>query len=184
VTVLQGALCRLRPYRANDLDALVETADDPLVTRWMTAGFPHPYRRADGETWLALAMADDPPLHFVIEADDAFAGAIGILPQRGEHAGCAIFGYWLGSRFWGRGLATDAARTMAHHALRDRGLRRLEASVFAPNAASARVLEKAGFTLEGRMRQSYIDREGTISDALLYSRLATDPDPRPSTSSG
>jgi RimJ/RimL family protein N-acetyltransferase len=143
----------------------------------MTAGFPYPYTRADAERWLSVALADDPPNNFVIEAGGAFAGAIGILPQHGERDGCAIFGYWLGSRFWGRGIATDAARTMARHAFQTRGLRRLEASVFVPNAASARVLEKAGFTLEGRLRESYVDRAGVTHDALIYARLATDPEP-------
>jgi ribosomal-protein-alanine N-acetyltransferase len=175
--VLQGAICRLRPYRADDLDALVEAADDPAVTRWMTAGFPHPYTRVDGERWLAIALLDDPPNHFAIEAGGAFAGAIGILPRSGEHHGSAIFGYWLGRRHWGRGIATDAARTLARHAFGSRGLRRLEASVFVPNVASVRVLEKAGFSLEGRMRASYVERDGTVRDALLYARLATDPDP-------
>lgn len=143
----------------------------------MTAGFPHPYTRTDGERWLAIALLDDPPNHFAIEAGGAFAGAIGILPRSGEHHGSAIFGYWLGRRFWGRGIATDAARTLARHALGSRGMRRLEASVFVPNVASARVLEKAGFSLEGRMRASYVERDGTVCDALLYARLATDPEP-------
>jgi [ribosomal protein S5]-alanine N-acetyltransferase len=145
----------------------------------MTAAFPHPYTQADAEAWVALASADDPPKHFVIEdADGAFAGAVGIMPQGGEHAGCAIFGYWLGRCFWGRGLATDAARTLAAYALSGaRGLRRLEATVFAPNSASARVLEKAGFHLEGRRRAVYVQRDGSVCDGLLYGRLATDPVP-------
>ena len=175
--MLCGALCRLRPYRADDLDALVEIADDPAVTRWMTAGFPYPYTRAAGESWVALATAENPPQNFVIEVYRSFAGAVGILPLHGEREGSAIFGYWLGRRFWGRGIATDAARTMARHAFQSRGLRRLEASVFSPNVASARVLEKAGFRLEGRMREAYVERDGTIRDALIYARLASDPEP-------
>jgi RimJ/RimL family protein N-acetyltransferase len=170
-------MCRLRPYRADDLDALVELADDAAVTRWMTAGFPYPYTRADGESWLAVATVENPTKNFAIEVDGEYAGAVGILPRHGEHDGSAIFGYWLGRRFWGRGIASDAARTLARHALRERGLRRLEASVFVPNVASARVLEKAGFRLEGRLRASYVDRDGTVCDALLYARLAGDPDP-------
>ena len=175
--MLQGAICTLRRYRGDDLDALVEIANDPNVTRWMTAGFPYPYTPRDGERWLDIATLDDPPNNLVIEAGGAFAGAIGILPRSGEHHGSAIFGYWLGRRFWGRGIATDAARTMARYAFQSRGLRRLEASVFVPNAASARVLEKAGFTLEGRLRESYVNRDGTVCDALVYARLASDPDP-------
>jgi RimJ/RimL family protein N-acetyltransferase len=175
--VLPAASCRLRPYRHRDVDGLLAVADDPLVTRWMTASFPHPYTRADAETWVALATTADPPEHFVIEVDGAFAGAAGVMARRGEHAGVAIFGYWLGRAYWGRGIATDAARTLAGYALRRRGLRRLEATVFAPNAASSRVLEKSGFRLEARMREAVVGRDGAVCDLLLYARLASDPTP-------
>lgn len=139
--------------------------------------FPYPYTRADAEAWVARATQQDPPTNYVIEVDGAFAGAAGAHPQSGEHAGCAIFGYWLGRAFWGRGVATDAARTLARFALREQGLRRLEATVFAPNTGSARVLEKAGFTLEGHMRETYALRDGSVCDGLLYARLASDPEP-------
>lgn len=175
--MIEGAICRLRPYRRDDAAALQAVADDPAVTRWMTAGFPHPYTRADADRWIAIATSDDAPNHFVIEVGRTFAGAIGILPQSGERLGVALFGYWLGSGFWGRGIATDAARALARFALRERGLRRLESGVFVPNIASARVLEKAGFALEGRLRAGYVQRDGTVCDGLLYGRLATDPDP-------
>jgi RimJ/RimL family protein N-acetyltransferase len=167
----------LRPYRVDDSEALQALADDPLVTRWMTAAFPYPYTRADAVSWVAHASLEEPPGNFVIELDGAFAGAVGMIPQAGEHAGTAIFGYWVGRRFWGRGVATDAARALARYALRARGLRRLQASVFAPNTASARVLEKAGFTLEARLRESYTQRDGSVCDALVYARLASDPEP-------
>jgi RimJ/RimL family protein N-acetyltransferase len=175
--VLSAATCRLRPYGPGDVDGLVAVADDPLVARWMTASFPHPYTRADAETWVALATAGDPPEHFVIEVGGVFAGAAGVMARRGERDGVAIFGYWLGRAYWGRGIATDAARTLADYALRARGLRRLEATVFAPNTASARVLEKCGFMLEARMRESAVERDGAVCDMLLYARLASDPEP-------
>jgi ribosomal-protein-alanine N-acetyltransferase len=175
--VLAGTHCRLRAYRPDDVDALLAIADDPLVTRWMTAGFPHPYTRADALAWIEKASAEDPTDNFAIEVGGTLAGSVGIRPLHGEHAGTAMFGYWLGRGFWGRGIATDAASALARHALRTRGLRRIEASVFAANGASARVLEKAGFSLEARQRESYVGRDGTVSDALLYARLASDPEP-------
>ena len=139
----------------------------------MTAQFPFPYTRADAEAWVASVTVDVPPKHFVIDVDGDFAGAIGVQPQNGEHRGCAIFGYWLGRAFWGRGIATDAARALARHALRERGLRRLEATVFAPNVSSARVLEKAGFMLEARLRESYVQRDGSVCDGLPLARYGS-----------
>jgi RimJ/RimL family protein N-acetyltransferase len=48
--------------------------------------------------------------------------------------------------------------------------------VFAPNAASARVLEKCAFRFEGRTREGLVERDGTVVDGLLYARLASDPE--------
>jgi RimJ/RimL family protein N-acetyltransferase len=172
--MIAGTLCRLRPYRVEDAAALRSIADDIAVARWMTAGFPHPYTLDDARWWVAKASAESPPDSLVIEVDDELAGGIGITPRAGEHGGVAEFGYWLGPPYWRRGIATEAARLLAAHAFRARGLRRLEAHVFAPNIASARVLEKCGFVREAVLRQSYVERDGTVIDGLLYAKLATD----------
>jgi [ribosomal protein S5]-alanine N-acetyltransferase len=172
---LEGALCRLRPYRDDDVDALRALADDPLVARWMTAGFASPYTEEAARAWIDAAQADLPVRNFAIEVEGAFAGGAGLEPLGGERAGVAVFGYWLGRRYWGRGIATDAARTLAAYALTSGRLRRLQASVFAPNLASARVLEKAGFTCEARLRDAYVQRDGTVCDELVYARLASGP---------
>ncbi len=100
------------------------------------------------------------------------AGGIGVEPFGGERSGAAAFGYWLGRRYWGRGIGTDAARMLSDHALASGKLRRLEAAVFAQNVASERVLEKCGFALEARLRNHYVDRQGEACDALLFARLA------------
>lgn len=169
---LQGRFCRLRPYRPGDQVALCAVADDFMVARWMARAFPHPYTLRDAEEWIAIASADTRSRYFAIEVDGVLAGGLGMEPFDDERTGTAIFGYWLGRAYWGRGIATDAARMLADDAIANRGLRRLEASVFAPNAASARVLEKCGFQLEGRLCSYYLDREQKVWDALLYARLA------------
>jgi RimJ/RimL family protein N-acetyltransferase len=56
--------------------------------------------------------------------------------------------------------------------LRDAVVRRLEATVFAPNVASARVLTSAGFTLEATIPAMYLDRTDAVRDGLRYGRLA------------
>jgi RimJ/RimL family protein N-acetyltransferase len=165
-----GKLCRLRSYRSGDARALCSIADDFEVVRWMTRRFPHPYTLGDAEEWIAIGMADPRGQILAIEVDGVIAGGIGVEARGGERTGTAFFGYWLGRAYWGRGIATEAARMLSDFALQSGDLRRLEATVFAPNVASARVLEKCGFTLEGRAPQLYLDRSGAVCDGLLFGR--------------
>jgi ribosomal-protein-alanine N-acetyltransferase len=174
---LQGARCRLRPYATADIPHLARLANDRLVTRWMTARFPYPYTLSDAENWIAKAVLEHPVNTFVIEVEGAFAGSVAILPHDGEGRGIAEFGYWLGREFWGRGIAAEAARILADFALTTRELRRLEARVWEPNIASVRVLESAGFVREATLRSGVVDREGTVSNLLIFGRLATDSSP-------
>lgn len=167
---MNGELCRLRPYRNGDANALCAVANDFEVVRWMTRRFPHPYALCDAEEWIAFAMADARKQILAIEVDDVIAGGIAVEPLEGERNGTALFGYWLGRAYWGRGIATEAARLLSDFALQSGDLRRLEATVFAPNVASGRVLEKCGFTLEGRSPQLYIDRSGAVCDGLIFGR--------------
>ena len=172
--VLRGEGFVLRPFRNDDVDGLLAVADDARVTRWMSARFPHPYTRADAEFWIAKTASESPTETFAIEIDDRIAGAVACEAHDGERTGVAEFGYWLTPKYWGRGIVTAASRLLVKHAFDLRGLRRLEAHVFAPNVASARVLEKCGFVKEATMRQRVTDREGDVLDTYLYARLATD----------
>jgi RimJ/RimL family protein N-acetyltransferase len=170
--VLAGTRCTLRAYRLDDAEPLARIAGEFRVARWMTARFPHPYSLDDARAWARKAAAEMPVDNFAIDVDGALAGGAGIAPHDGEHQGVAEFGYWLGSVYWGRGIATEAAGLLAAYAFGVRGQRRLEAHVFASNTASARVLEKCGFTCEARMRAAYVERDGSIVDGFLYARLA------------
>ncbi len=79
----------------------------------------------------------------------------------------AEIGYWLGEPFWGQGIATKAVRALTEYAFAHLDLVRIYGTVFEWNPASARVLEKAGYTHEGRLRKS-ITKDGKIIDQLLY----------------
>ncbi len=175
MTELRGERCSLRPYASSDVDALRAAADHFEVARWLNARFPHPYMHADAAAWVAITSAENPTNTFVIDVGGAFAGCVGIQLYDDERSGVAEFGYWIAPGFWGRGLATEASRLLIAHAFDTRALRRLEAHVFAPNLASARVLEKCGFVREATMRRRVVDREGNVLDTYLYAKLATDP---------
>ena len=140
--MMAGEPCRLRPYRNGDASAICAVADDFAVARWMVRRFPHPYTLRDAQEWIAIAMADPRGQILAIEVDGAIAGGIAVEPHKGERNGTALFGYWLGRVYWGRGIATEAARMLSDFTLQKGDLRRLEATVFAPNVASARVLDE------------------------------------------
>ena len=77
----------------------------------------------------------------------------------------AEIGYWLAEPFWGRGIATEALIAVTRYAIDTHKLTRIYALPFAWNAPSCRVLEKAGYVLEARLRRSAI-KDGVIIDSL------------------
>jgi RimJ/RimL family protein N-acetyltransferase len=168
---LPGLNARLRPWHPTDAAALASHANDADIARYLRDVFPHPYDLADAQFYLGLVT--DPAseeLTVAIEVDGEAAGSISLLFQRDISRRSAEIGYWLGRRFWGRGLATAAVRALSDYGLAQFDLVRLYATVYAPNLASARVLEKAGYALEGRMRQAVTKHEQVL-DALLYARV-------------
>jgi len=160
--------CTLRHWEPADLDSLVRNANNRAVSCHMRDRFPSPYTPADGERFLSMCMHMSPRTFLAIVVDNQAAGGIGIHLQEDVERVSAELGYWLGEPFWGRGIATSAVKGITEWAFASFPLTRLYAVPFATNPASARVLEKSGYTLEGRMRRSAI-KDGRITDQLLYS---------------
>jgi RimJ/RimL family protein N-acetyltransferase len=166
--LLLGSLCTLRPWRLDDVPMLPEVANDPDVARYMNHRFPSPYTRADAEAWIRLQLERRDVRDWAIEVDGALAGGIGLTLGELEHAGNVAIGYWLSKRFWRRGIASDAVRALTSHALSTLRPRRMWTNVMGANAASARVLEKAGYGREAVLARAIVDRRGTAHDELIF----------------
>jgi RimJ/RimL family protein N-acetyltransferase len=165
----------LRRWRADDLEALVRHANNRNVWINLKDRFPHPYTESDARAWIAHCDArTGEPTTFAIDWQGEAVGGVGLEPMADVYRLTATVGYWLGESFWGRGFATQALRAISAYAFSTFDLHRLEAAVFAWNLASSRVLEKAGYSLEGRLRRSII-KDGRIADTLLYARLREAP---------
>jgi len=168
-----GEKISLRPWGESDLEALVLLADNRNIWINLRDRFPHPYTRAAAEFWIAHCKAEPGPVtQFAIDFNGHAVGGIGLETFGDVHRVTAEIGYWVGEPFWGRGVATAALKRMTEYAFATFPFQRLQAAVFGWNAASARVLEKAGYVLEGRLRQSII-KDGRLTDSLLYARLRT-----------
>ena len=162
--------CLIRSWRPDDAPALRLHADDRRVWINLRDSFPHPYTDRDAREWVRLAAGQTPETHFALTSADTVVGGIGIRIGDDVFRRSAEIGYWLGAPYWGRGMATAAVRALTDWAFETHDLVRLWGSVFAWNPASARVLEKAGYVCEGRLRQSVI-KDGLLTDQLLYARV-------------
>jgi RimJ/RimL family protein N-acetyltransferase len=168
---LQAGPAVVRPWRREDSAELAPLANDRRIWLNLRDAFPHPYGLADAERFIAKALAMSPQTYFAIDMAGHVAGGIGYtLHSDVERVGAEV-GYWLGVEFWGRGLATEAVRAVTEFAFAAHPeLERLYALPYASNAASARVLEKAGYRAEGLLRRSAI-KDGQILDQWMYAVL-------------
>jgi len=139
-----------------------EPADAPVVQRLAgaaavadtTLNIPHPYPDGAAEAWIqshAPAWARRTSVCFAITEEGELRGAISF-SLSAQHQ-LAELGYWIGEAYWGRGLATEAARAMVDFAFEVCRVNRVQALHYARNPASGRVLEKVGMVREGVHRE-------------------------------
>lgn len=164
---IQRATCLLRPLVPSDAAALAAHADDRDVWLNLRDRFPHPYTVADAEAYIAAAAGRERQTSFGIVVEGEAAGTVSLVPGEDIARRTAEIGYWLGRRYWGRGVITDAVRAATAYAFAELAMHRVFAVPFVHNAASSRVLEKAGYRLEGRMRRSAV-KDGEVLDQWLW----------------
>ncbi len=157
----------VRTWREDDAASLARHANDRDVWINVRDAFPHPYTLADAERYIGMSRAQNPPRSFAIEVDGEASGAIAFKPGTDVERISAEVGYWIGRPFWGRGIVTEALAATRDRFAAERGLLRVFAVPYAWNVASHRVLEKAGFALEGRLRNAAL-KDGKVVDQLLY----------------
>jgi len=160
----------IRPWRSHDADALVKYANNRKVWLNLRDAFPHPYTAASAEAFLAMVERQSPTTFYAIATREEAIGSIGISLNRDVHRLTAEMGYWLAEPYWGRGIMTETVVRFTDYAFERFQLVRIYAEPYANNSASCRVLEKAGYVLEGRLRSSAI-KDGRILDQFLYAQV-------------
>ncbi len=157
---------RLRRPRTTDAPALAGEADDIAVARTLRDHFPHPYDVDDALAFIDKALEQEgSPTQFIIEVDGELAGVMGLFVGEDVMRRNAEIGYWLGKRFWGRGVGTAAVAWAVDYAWRVLEVDRVYAEVFGNNTASLRLLQKCGFELEYRL-PAVIYKDGKVLDLV------------------
>ncbi len=157
----------IRSWRPEDIPSLVRHANNRRVWRNLKDRFPHPYTVTDAEQWICQATAATPETHFTIAIDGQSVGGIGLDLHGDVFRRSAEIGIWLGEPYWGRGIATEAVRALTEYGFTHFDLCRIFGGVFEWNPASMRMLEKAGYFFEGRLRKS-VTKDGQTIDQMLY----------------
>ncbi len=160
----------IRDWREDDAASIAQYANNKNIWINLRDAFPHPYTLLDAEAFLRKAMGMEPRTYFAVASDDVAIGSIALLPGDDVHRFTAELGYWLAEPFWGKGIMTDAVRALSEYAFNELGIHCIFAEPYTTNAASARVLEKSGFYLEGVIRAA-VFKDGRMLDQYLYAKL-------------
>ena len=166
----------LRAYTPADLPALLTAFADEDITRWN----PGPAGRdaaAAAATWMERRndwSSGDHASWAVGDPGGQLLGSVS-LHKFDVEQGDAEAGYWIAPWARGRGTGTLALATAARFAFTGLQLHRLHLYHAVENVWSCRVAAVAGFSLEGRLRQSWKYADGDYHDEHLHARLASDP---------
>jgi len=164
---LRSNVCLLRAPTRLDASSVAGHADDREVWRNLRDAFPHPYGIEDANRWIDRLSSESPRYNYAIDVDGAVVGGIGLRPGRDIERYSAELGYWLGREYWGHGIATAAVCLLCDYAFERLDLQRIFALSMVWNAASSRVLEKAGFNREGTLQDACF-KDGRFSDIFIY----------------
>ncbi len=168
---LHASTFTLRPWALSDVASVTKLANNRNIWRNLRDVFPHPYTETDAIEW--LQARDNPTeegLYLAIDVDGQAVGGVACRLQNDVECRTGDIGYWLGEPYWGRGIVTEAVQILTEYIFDDLDLVRLQASVFAWNPASGRVLEKAGYQLEGHLKKAAF-KDGQFVDKLVYAKI-------------
>jgi RimJ/RimL family protein N-acetyltransferase len=163
----------LRPWRPTDAADVLAALREPAVALWNPA--PTVVDLAGAQTWIARRSDWAAGDHVSFAVTDPAGGALlGSVSLHSVHDGGASIGYWTVAPARGRGVASGAVTAATGWAFRDLGLHRVELCHAVANPGSCRVAERAGYPLEGTLRDSHRYGDGRRYDEHVHGRLATD----------
>ena len=160
----------IRDWRIDDAPSIVKYANNREIWINLRDGFPYPYQLPDAENFLSKVAQQNPRTVFAIANDKEAIGSIGLKLGEDVHRFTAEMGYWLAEPFWNKGIMSEVVIRFADFAFEKFKLNRIFAGPYIGNSASARVLEKAGFVLEGTLRAS-VFKDGKVLDQFLYAKI-------------
>ncbi len=172
MVMISGARVTLRAFEPADADVVWRWQQDPAVVRWLETGLPESLHRFRSR-FEAISHNSYERLELAIETIEG-QELVGLVALRGAkpEIGDAELAVYIGeSGHWGRGLATDAVRTICRYGFETMRLHKVWLTVYPENESARRVYAKVGFVEEGRLREGYRSG-GTWHDKIVMGLLA------------
>lgn len=164
--------CKIREWRIEDSADLAKMLNNKNIMNNLRDGLPYPYTEKDAKDYINSMLSADitKTYAFAITLDDVVIGSIGVFRCENIHSKTAEMGYYIGEPYWGKGYGTSAVKQVCGYIFKKTDIIRIFAEPFAYNAASCRVLEKAGFELEGILRSNAV-KNGKVVDMKMYALI-------------
>ncbi len=170
--ILKGEKFILRPLARSDARSLSKSAHNKKIYE-NTLRIPYPYTLEEAKKWIEKNIREgkkkEPKMiNFAIDINGEVAGMIGFSGIEKKHK--AEAGYWIGEKYWGQGIMSEAIKVADEFAFKKLGLVKITAHVFSFNKASCRVLEKNGYKLEGKLEKE-VKKDGELIDVFLFGKI-------------
>lgn len=164
--------CSIRKWNIKDAVSLAEMLNNKKILDNLRDGLPYPYTVKDAEEFITAMLSADQEktFAFAITLDDKVIGSIGVFRCENIHFRTAEMGYYIGESYWSKGIMTSAVKQTCQYIFEHTDIIRIFAEPFSNNAASCRVLEKAGFQFEGFLRKNAV-KNGKVLDMKMYSLI-------------
>ena len=171
MTIIKSKKFILRPFKRGDESSLRGNINNKKIYR-NTLDIPYPYTLKDAKDWISRNLREmrrkkPTMINFVIDINEEVAGGIGLNKIEGHKT---EIGYWLAEKYWGQGIMTQAVKLTTEFGFKKLKLKRIYAYVFPWNKASMRVLEKAGYKLEGILRK-HVKKNNKFIDSYLFAKV-------------
>ena len=160
----------IRDWQIDDAPSIAKYTNNRKIWVNLRDIFPYPYHLSDAEDFLSNVAEQNPRTAFAIAKNKEAIGGIGLMLGEDVNRYTAEIGYWLAEPFWNKGIMSKVVSRFVDFAFEKFELNRIFAGPYISNSASARVLEKAGFVLEGTLRASAY-KDGIVLDQFLYARV-------------
>jgi len=173
----------LRPYRQDDAEALQEALAESREHLRPWESFADAFQTVEeARDWIIRGTAswmlrDRCSMGMWDRRTGRYLGGLEIWP-RGPH-GWSIpafkLAYWVRQSEQGHGYVTEGLRLLTEYAFESLGAQRVELGIDAKNARSVAVAQRCGFVLEGTLRHTGIELDGTMVDNLIFALIPSDP---------